>query len=387
MARRHSGRVIQMVKEIIEEANTGRPLDAVTRSYFKSRKGLSPSLSHIVKIQAYRFAKWKGALTNKDVGRKAIEELDQLAELFNSSPENFPTDILEKVIPDWPRNVMDVNHQWLRQIQKDPILWIRLRSPEDKDSLDPEISQDLIPASDFLNGDFPILKNMNESFVYGGEKDLFRTEAFHSGSIEIQDLASQIVSRIANPQPGETWWDTCCGEGGKTLHLCHLMKNKGQVMATDKVMWRLNKLKMRAARSKVFNYHIKQWDGLHNRNPGGAKRYDGILIDAPCSGIGTWQRNPDGRWRSSQESVMEMSKTQYQLIKKVWNSLKPGGKLVYSVCTMTSAETVNICSQIESELEELVPLTIEGTHDTQMQISPQMMQCNGMFIKQWQRKS
>ena len=385
MVGRHSGRVIKMVQEIIEESETGRPLDSVTRIYFKNKPGLSRSLCHIVKNQVYKFAKWRGCIGNKIPSRKSIEEIDRLIELFKSSPENFPNEILDKAIPAWTRDVMDFNQDWLKQIQKDPLLWVRLKSPEKRDSLSPEIADSLIPASDFLSKKFPLLDGLQESFVYTGEHDLFKTNAFHSGEIEIQDLASQCVSKIANPRPGESWWDTCCGEGGKTMHLCQLMKNKGQVMATDKALWRLKKLKKRAARSKAYNYLCKQWDGLHHRNPGGANRYDGIIIDAPCSGIGTWQRNPDGRWRCSKDTVMELSKTQYSLIKKVVKSLKVGGKLVFSVCTMTRPETHSICSLVETEIKELAPIPISAEGHADMQIWPQDLDCNGMFIKQWQR--
>src|SRR5205823_5977071 len=126
-----------------------------------------------------------------------------------------------------------------------------------------------------------------EALVYEGETDLFRTPEFHAGEFEIQDLSSQAVGWLCDPKPGETWWDACAGEGGKLLHLSDLMQNKGLIWASDRAAWRLQKLKRRTARAKVFNYRAALWDG-------GAKlptktKFDGVLVDAPCSGLGTWR--------------------------------------------------------------------------------------------------
>ncbi len=117
-----------------------------------------------------------------------------------------------------------------------------------------------------------------DAVIYEGAEDLFRTAEFHAGEFELQDISSQIVGWICDPQPGETWWDACAGEGGKTLHLCDLMRGKGLVWASDRAAWRLQKLKReRAARARVFNYRAALWDGGREtadenevrRNPGG----------------------------------------------------------------------------------------------------------------------
>src|SRR6185503_9755757 len=132
-------------------------------------------------------------------------------------------------------------------------------------------------------------------------------------------------------------WDACAGGGGKTLHLSDLMENRGLIWASDREEWRLKKLKQRAARAKAFNYRAALWDG-------GAKlptktKFDGVLVDAPCGGIGTWQRNPHARWTTTAEDVEELSEVQGLLLANVAPSVKPGGKLIYSVCTLTRSET------------------------------------------------
>ncbi len=149
-----------------------------------------------------------------------------------------------------------------------------------------------------------------DTLEYRGRSDLFRTRHFHAGEFEVQDLNSQAVGLICGPQPGETWWDACAGEGGKTLHLSDLMENRGLIWASDRAAWRLAKLKRRAARAGVFNYRAVTWDG-GPRLPTKTK-FDGVLVDAPCSGIGTWHRNPHARWTTTAEDVKELSEVQQQ---------------------------------------------------------------------------
>jgi 16S rRNA (cytosine967-C5)-methyltransferase len=222
---------------------------------------------------------------------------------------------------------------------------------------------------------------------------LFKTPEFHAGEFEIQDIASQMVGLLCAPKPGETWWDTCAGEGGKTLHLSDLMQNKGMLWASDRAEWRLTKLKRRAGRAKVFNYRSAHWDG-------GAKlptktKFDGVLVDAPCSGIGTWQRNPQARWTTEPNDVRELSEIQKKLLTNVAPSVKPGGKLIFSVCTLTRAETTEVAAafnaKFAAEFEPLIFPEIKlneriVTDASSLAIWPQDLVGNGMFLAGWRRR-
>lgn len=185
-----------------------------------------------------------------------------------------------------------------------------------------------------------------------------------------------MVSRIADPQPGQTWWDACAGEGGKLLHLSELMENKGLIWASDRAAWRLEKLKRRTARARVFNYRAATWDGsakLPTRT-----KFDGVLIDAPCSGVGTWGRNPHARWTTTPEDVRELSAVQRQLLEHALPALKPGGKLVYAVCTLTRPETVEVAEAFGGAPAGLKPVSITW-------LRPEEIAGNGMFVAAWQR--
>jgi len=230
-----------------------------------------------------------------------------------------------------------------------------------------------------------------ETLEYYGRKDLFRTTEFHTGDFELQDLSSQVVGLACAPAPGETWWDACAGEGGKMLHLADLMRNKGLIWASDRAEWRLRKLKRRAARAKVFNYRTAVWNG-------GAKlptktKFDGLLVDAPCSGTGTWQRNPHARWTLRPDDVKELSELQVKLLAHAAAAVKPGGKLVYSVCSLTRSETIGVIDSFEKRALEFTalqvpnPLEPDSPPAAKLFLRPQQFGGNGMFIAAWARSS
>ena len=207
----------------------------------------------------------------------------------------------------------------------------------------------------------------------------------------MQDINSQVVGLVCEPRAGETWWDACAGEGGKTLHLSDLMANKGLIWASDRAEWRLKRLKLRAGRAKVFNYRSVLWDG-------GAKlptrtKFDGVLVDAPCSGIGTWQRNPHARWTTMESDIDELAKVQLGLLVNAANAVKPGGRLLFAVCTLTEAETNGVAQAFQERHPEFnrLPLPNPFRPDSPdrsehgLWLWPQETGGNGMFVAGWIR--
>ena len=220
---------------------------------------------------------------------------------------------------------------------------------------------------------------------YRGTADLHRTPAFQSGAFQIQDLASQMVGHACAPGPGETWWDACAGEGGKTLHLSDLMGNKGLIWATDRSVRRLGLLKKRAGRAGMFNYRGAVWTGT---GPAPFKtKCDGVLVDAPCSGVGTWQRNPHARWTTTLEDVAELAAVQAALLARAAPSVKPGGRLVYSVCTLTRSETTAVADAFEAAHPDFepAPVAISAQSSPRVFLLPEDLNANGMFIAAWKR--
>jgi len=165
-------------------------------------------------------------------------------------------------------------------------------------------------------------------------------EAWKTGAIEVQDAGSQIVTLAAHAAPGQRIVDLCAGAGGKTLALAAAMGNTGAILATDSDRARLSRLSPRAERAGVSIVTTRLLDP--NREAEAladwADQADCVLIDAPCSGTGTWRRNPEARWRLTPERLERLVETQARLIAVGEALVKPGGALVYVVCSLLDAE-------------------------------------------------
>jgi 16S rRNA (cytosine967-C5)-methyltransferase len=150
----------------------------------------------------------------------------------------------------------------------------------------------------------------------------------------------------------------------------------------------LKRLQLRAARAKVFNYRSTIWDG-GPKLPTKTK-FDGVLLDAPCAGLGTWQRNPHARWTTRPEDVEELADVQKQLLRHAAASLKPAGRLVYAVCTLTRRETIEVATAFEKEFPEFSELPLpnplrKGSESAwPLWLWPEDGG-NGMFVSAWRR--
>ena len=164
--------------------------------------------------------------------------------------------------------------------------------------------------------------------------------AWQDGLIEIQDVGSQMVATAAHVQPGMQVIDLCAGAGGKALALAAAMDNRGIVLASDVDRARLSRLAPRAERAGATIIETRLLDG--DREAAALEdwtdRADVVLIDAPCSGTGTWRRNPEARWRLSPSRIARLTTTQSRLLDLGATLVRPGGALVYIVCSLLDAE-------------------------------------------------
>ena len=384
----------------------GMPADAALRRYLYNAKRLGAREKRAVSRAVFGYFRWWRWLDPKASFQKQVEQSATLQERFSTDEKSIkPETLAARAVPDWLREEMDPPTAYLRQLQREPALWLRAR-PDSAAHLAKELgncelpqipdpgSSPQNPESKIQNHSAdstqnPKLKTRNpalgaaasEALRYTGTQDLFLTPAFHRGAFEIQDLASQLVGRACAPKPGETWWDACAGEGGKLLHLADLMGNKGVIWATDRSERRLQVSKRRAARAQLFNYRTAAWDGSVKLPT--KTKFDGILVDAPCSGVGTWQRNPHARWSTALEDVRELAAAQRALLEHVAGSLKPKGRLIYSVCTLTRSETTDVADAFTTAHPELKPLPVFGSPSTVLW--PHELNANGMFIAAWQK--
>ena len=159
---------------------------------------------------------------------------------------------------------------------------------------------------------------------------------FAAGWWMVQDGSAQLVSHLLDPQPGETVIDACAAPGGKTIHIAELMGDQGIVWACDKTPSRLRKLRQNCDRLEIHSVHIRTGDSRtfdEFTNQG-----DRVLVDAPCSGLGTLHRHADARWRQTPETVAELTQLQTELLNQAATWVKSGGILVYATCTLHPAE-------------------------------------------------
>ncbi|MBZ0105064.1 MAG: RsmB/NOP family class I SAM-dependent RNA methyltransferase [Sulfuricella denitrificans] len=179
---------------------------------------------------------------------------------------------------------------------------------------------------------------------------LNKNSLFMKGKIEVQDEGSQLIGLLVAPQRREMVVDFCAGAGGKTLLLGALMQNQGRVYAFDVSEKRLNNLKPRLKRSGLSNLHPQL---IANENDLKIKRLAGkidrVLVDAPCSGVGTLRRNPDLKWRQTPEGIVELTQKQAAILLAASRLLKTGGRLVYATCSFLPEENQQI---VEAFLEQ-----------------------------------
>lgn len=234
-----------------------------------------------------------------------------------------------------------------------------------------------------------------------GKPALNRQEVFTQGAVEVQDEGSQLLSLLTDPKRGEMVVDFCAGAGGKTLALGAAMRNTGRLYAFDVAGARLAALKPRLARSGLSNVYPAQI--AHERDDRVRRlsgKIDRVLVDAPCSGLGTLRRNPDLKWRQSLQAVAELQVKQLAILTAAARLLKPGGRLVYATCSLLVAENEAVVQAFEAAhgrdfvavpaADALAAAHIEAaaelTQGPWLRLWPHRQRTDGFFAAVWHRR-
>ncbi len=223
------------------------------------------------------------------------------------------------------------------------------------------------------------------------------TAAFKEGLVEVQDEGSQLAALLVDARPGMRVVDFCAGAGGKTLALAAQMANRGKLVACDVAEWRLERAGKRLRRAGISNVERRAltderdpWVKRH------AKSFDRVLVDAPCLGIGSWRRNPDGKWRATPTDLAELVPRQREILASAARLVKPGGRLTYVTCSLLREENE---AQAEGFLAAspdfaLYPVsrawadTIGGRSpggDDYLRLTPARHGTDGFFVAQFER--
>lgn len=422
---------IQATIEILEMERLKRmPLDACVGDYMRNRRYIGAKDRAEVAERIYdmtrahaRLGWWLSRCKADDTPRMRVicwlalgegVNADRYAQLFDGSQyapavlSDDEIDLAEKIVgktmdhPDMPEGI---------SLECPPQYEEALRAVFGKDFA-PEMKAMLAPATLDLRVNIYALERENAQSSLqkdGIETDvtpyspwglrcrekayLSKTKAMNKGWIEIQDEGSQMIAHLCGAMPGAQILDYCAGGGGKALALAAAMKRKGRLVAMDIDERRLEKGRARYKKAGIADI-IEVRPLSDDRHRKWLKRqkgtFDVTVVDVPCTGTGTWRRNPDMRWRSNAPALEELLPLQAQILDKVAHTVKEGGKLVYATCSLLQAENE---AQIEAFLArnsdfEVAPVDPAlGVGTPFMRLSPHRHSTDGFFTAVLTRKS
>ncbi len=328
---------IELLDLIITAARgQGASADRITADWFKQRRYMGSSDRRAVRELVYSAIRACGDIP--DSGRAAMLRLAELdpafGQLFDGSRHGpAPIDAEEPVASG------GIAPAWLEaRLAQSDIAGNAAAALLERAPLDVRVNALRGGAADLpLTGE---PTQAPDALRFPAGTPVEQWSAYKDGRIEVQDTGSQLCCLTVVAQPGETVLDLCSGAGGKTLALAAAMQNKGRLIASDSDRTRLSRLAPRAERAGAF--------GIETRllNPGRESaalddlisKCDAVLVDAPCSGTGTWRRNPEARWRLTEGELNRLTALQARLLALAASMVRPGGRLVYVTCSLLDAE-------------------------------------------------
>ena len=358
---------IEMLELVIEAAREGgAAADVIVQRYFRSRRYAGSKDRRAVRDLVFDTIRAIGE--RPESGRAAILGAKPELEEWFGTGGHAP----EPIAPAEGRAETSLAPNWLlAKLGKraDPALLSRAGIDLRVNTLRAERPQMLHlgqPIADLPNG------------IAGAPEDIAARPEYEDGRVEIQDAGSQRIVQMCGAAPGMTVVDLCAGAGGKTLALAADMAAEGRLIAADTDRMRLGALRPRAERAGATMIESRLLDPQREMEAltdlAGAA--DVVLVDAPCSGTGTWRRNPEARWRLTPERLQRLTRIQAQLITLGASLVRPGGSLVYAVCSLLPDEGDHIVSGFGDPQMRLT--------DTRL-LTPQKDGSDGFFIARFER--
>ncbi|MBR2438615.1 MAG: RsmB/NOP family class I SAM-dependent RNA methyltransferase [Lentisphaeria bacterium] len=412
LSRARASTAFQVLKEALPEVlEKGSPADAFLARKFRQEKRFGSKDRRYIRDIVFSYFRWRGAvlaafpeevepclsgvtaaLLAEDFPQELLSGWLELGEIPPQKAEKAEKgtaplerisifsgkDIApESVLPEWTRSFLDIRFaEWF---QKRSCIWLR-STESDLPELLKKHNIEVVPHETIPNAFRCLSPNVN----------LYNLEEYRSGLFEVQDLSSQCIGLMASPVSGESWWDSCAGAGGKTLQLLSMMQNKGKLLSSDVSSVRLEELKKRIARTGA-KIQVRTFD-LTKPLPGDMHRkFDGVLVDAPCSSSGRWRRNPETRWQSSPERVKEFAELQEKILNNAAEAVKPGGILVYATCSIFTEENENQVEKFlnfhfDFALDEKGCILPNDNKSGMLRVSPWDADCDASFAARLRRK-
>ena len=354
---------IGLISEIVYGVTTWRlTLDEIIKKYSKIKlKKISPWILNILRMGTYQII-----FLDKIPKSAAVNESVNLAKRYgHSSSSNFVNAILRKIEKSDYEEFLQITHN-IERISKTTSMpeWIikellKNNSIEDVEqicknsNLKPQITirvnnlkitkKDLIKKLEEKNIEYQeIEEDWAEDFlIIKKVKDIENLDLFKNGYFTIQDISAGMTAKILNPQPGDLVLDACSAPGGKTTYMAELMKNKGNIEAWDIHEHRTKLVEQNAKRLgiDIINTQVKDASIYDEKIK---EKYDKILLDVPCLGIGVIKRKPDIKWQRKIEDIDEITRIQKIILEQCSKYLKQGGYLVYSTCSILKEENEDV---------------------------------------------
>ncbi len=356
-------RDISLITEIIYGTTTWRlTLDEIIKKYSKIKlKKISTWILNILRMGVYQII-----FLDKIPKSAAVNESVELAKRYgHKSSSNFVNAILRKVnkedyeelfnikndierisktysIPTWilQRLTEKLEIQDIEEIAKasnlKPKISIRINNLKtSKENLIKKLEKRNIKIKEGLLEDFLTLENT---------KNIEEIPEFKQGEFTVQDETAGLIAIVLEPDKNDTILDACSSPGGKTTYLAEMMEDKGKITAWDIHEHRTKLVENTAKRLEITNIEVEVNDAtIYNEKY--KEKFDKILLDVPCLGIGVLKRKPDIKWQKEEKDIEEISKTQKQILKNCSQYLKKGGKLVYSTCSILKEENEDIINE------------------------------------------
>ena len=401
------------------------PADAIVSRFFREHRGLGPRERATLAETVYTVLRKKLLFEKLALSGSGPRER-RLAILGFYGPRDFIKSVLTEQEKQWldycdqvkPQELLDLHRhnlpEWLVQPLKDQLgagFWPLVESLNLGAGLDLRVNTQLAKRE-------AIQKELQAAGIKSvptpyspwglridGKPALNKLDAFTRGAIEVQDEGSQLLAMLLDAHRGEMVVDFCAGAGGKTLAIGAAMRSTGRLYAFDTSAHRLDALKPRLARSGLSNVHpaaiAHERDERIKRLAG---KIDRVLVDAPCSGLGTLRRNPDLKWRQSLQAVEEMTVKQAAILASAARLLKPGGRLVYATCSVLPQENEAIAEAFSAAHPDFEPLDagqvladlkVPGAERLcsggenglrYLRLWPHLHQTDGFFAATWQKK-
>jgi 16S rRNA (cytosine967-C5)-methyltransferase len=405
----HPKALLEACAELVAQVlKFDHPADAVLSRYFREHRSLGPRERATLAETAYAVLRRK-LLFEHFAGSGSGARERRLAILGFAGPRDFLKSALSEQEKGWldhcdatdPATLSERHRhnlpEWLAEPLKEQLgedFWPLVAALDQSAPLDLRVN-DLTDKREDVREELKLAgihSRITPHSPWGlrveGKPALTKLDAFARGAVEVQDEGSQLLALVTDARRGQMVVDFCAGAGGKTLALGAAMRNTGRLYAFDVSAHRLDNLKPRLARSQLSNVHPaaiahERADRIKRL----AGKIDRVLVDAPCSGLGTLRRNPDLKWRQAPQGLAELTAKQSAILESAARLLKAGGRIVYATCSLLRAENEEIAGAFTAAHPEFRRLAVQDLLEhAKVPKAADLCSADGLDLRLWPQR-